>query len=173
MACPLVRVEASGASRGLAPPYSPCMGRVEVEDSRRSGRRRIPAVDMKPGFLQTFGENTLHRRSLLTTASSIAIVTSVLGGVLVALALQVFSRPATAVTIVTGLVSATVVALAFLRHGTNRWRRVEAVTPLCSNDPRRPQPVKRRQEPRFTFISSSCVAPDSRCKLAAQQRPYP
>jgi hypothetical protein len=99
----------------------------------------LSSYDDEQGILGSMGLGRSRWRSLLTTASSVAIVTSVVGGVLVALALQLFSRPASAVTILTGLVTAAALALAFLRHGTNRWRSVEVnYPPLFPRSPEAP-----------------------------------
>jgi hypothetical protein len=85
--------------------------------------------DDPAGVRRSMGMQARRWESFMTFASAVALVNSVVGGVFVAVALQVIARPARAITVSAGAVSAILVALAYLRHGTSRWRTAEESTP--------------------------------------------
>ena len=78
---------------------------------------------------RSMGMQVRRWESLLTIAGAVGVVNSVVGGVLVAAALQILIHPATSVTTVSGAASAVLVAVGFLRHQRMRWQRAEDVAP--------------------------------------------
>jgi hypothetical protein len=90
----------------------------------------LSRYDDPAGIRRSMGMQAARRwESFMTFASAVALVNSVVGGVFVAVALEVIARPATAITVSAGAVSAILVALAYLRHGTSRWRTAEESPP--------------------------------------------
>jgi len=78
---------------------------------------------------RSMGMHQSKWQRLLTSASCVSLVNSLVAGVFVAAALQASGHPAFAITLATGAVSATLVLLAFLRHGKTRWRKAEEIAP--------------------------------------------
>jgi Ca2+/Na+ antiporter len=77
----------------------------------------------------SMGMHVGKRESLLTAAAAVGVVNSVVGGVLVALAVQLAAAPARAVTIWIGVGAHLVLAATLLVHGRRRMRTIGQMAP--------------------------------------------
>ena len=73
--------------------------------------------------------------SLLTSAAAVGVVNSVVGGVIVALAIVLVNAGARELAIVAGLATAVLIALGLLVHGRKRWRRADQMAPARFSPP--------------------------------------
>ena len=73
---------------------------------------------------------TVHRwENLLTSAGCVGVVNGVIGGISVAVALQLLLHPAPTVTAASGAASTILVAIGFGWQQARRWRKAEATVP--------------------------------------------
>ena len=80
--------------------------------------------------LRHLGLFALRWQQFLSSAATVAIVNSVVAGVLVALAVAYVFQPAPLAAIVVGVVAAFLISVAFLRHQWGTWMHVAKAVPM-------------------------------------------